>query len=100
MCDEWFPFDRNLKPLLLPISAVYELADEDGMTIYIGGTDNLRSRIEGLIEGSDRLGIRRYAKLCRLEYRDDARNHVRFLRKLFLDIYERDPIFNEYGISG
>jgi hypothetical protein len=28
MADEWCPFDWNLMQLLLPISGVYELADE------------------------------------------------------------------------
>jgi hypothetical protein len=95
MADEWRPFDWNLMQLLLPISGVYELADEDGMTIYIGGTDNLRTCFESLLGGSDRLGIRQNAKMCRFEYRDDFHRHVRFLRGLFIDIYERDPIYNE-----
>jgi hypothetical protein len=33
--------------------------------------------------------------MCRFEYRDDFRSHVQFLRELFREIYDRDPICNE-----
>ena len=95
MADEWFPFGWNLMMFLQPIPGVYELADEDGMTLYIGGADNLRSCFERLLGGSDPLGIRQHAKMCCLEYRDDFRSHVQVLLELFRYTYERDPIYNE-----
>jgi hypothetical protein len=94
MTDEWHSFDLNLIQLLLPSSGVYELADEHGMTIYIGDSDNLRSCFESLLGGFGYLGIKQRAKMCRFEYREDFQRYIQFLRELCRDVFDRGPTYN------
>jgi hypothetical protein len=94
MADEWFPFSWSSMLSLKPSPGVYELADKDGMTVYIGGAENLNSCFESLLAGPDPLGIKNHVAMCRIEYREDFRSQVQFLKKLFNDTFDNAPLCN------
>jgi hypothetical protein len=98
--DEWRPFGWSLMQSLKPSPGVYELADKDEVTIYIGGAENLRSCFERLLAGPDPLCMKKHVETCRIEYREDYRSQVQFLLNLFKSTYGKEPLCNNKGHSG
>ena len=90
----WYPFGWNLMIGLVPKPGVFEIADEDGMTIYIGDAENLRLCFERLLSEPDFEEIRQHAEMCHVEYRIDNQSQSQLKRMLFRDIFGHDPLFN------
>ena len=97
MRSAWFSFGWNLMNALVPEPGVFELADREGLTIYIGGADNLRTRFERLLSDPDFDPVRQKAAICHVEYRLDYQRQSRLKRMLFRDVFGYEPIFNARG---
>ena len=91
MNEGWFAFGRNLLQALVQKPGVYEVADKEGKTIFIGGGKNVRSCLERLLADPDLRHVRQQAAMCHVEYRVDYQSHLQFKRMLFRDVFSYDP---------
>ncbi len=70
------------------------MVDSENTTVYIGSSDNVRTTLEQHCR-NPRSCVRQYGKYFRVEYSKDYRRVETVLRRLFRDVFERDPICNE-----
>lgn len=94
MADEWLAFDSSQVAAVQRRPGVFELVDSEKSTVYIGSSDNVRNALEQHC-GNPRSVVRQYGKYFRVEYNNDYRRVETTLRKLFRDVFEREPICNE-----
>lgn len=94
MADEWLAFDSSQVAAVQRRPGVFELVDSEKSTVYIGSSDNVRITLEQYC-GNPRSMVRQYGKYFRVEYSNDYKRVETTLRKLFRDVFERDPICNE-----
>ena len=94
MADEWLAFDLSQVAAVQRRPGAFELVDSEKATVYIGGSDNVRSTLEQHCR-NPRSCVRQYGKYFRVEYSNDYRRVETTLRKLFRDVFEREPICNE-----
>jgi hypothetical protein len=92
--ESWIPFSYYALMKVESRAGVYELADIDESTIYIGSADNLRARIEKHLMEPETSHLKQHASLIRVEYREDYEVQEQHLRSLFRDVYGSDPKCN------
>lgn len=86
--------DKSLLEKVKPLPGIYELADDEMMTVYIGSSDNLRARLEQHLMEPATSCIKHHAALCRFEYTKDYKIQEHNLRDLFLKAFGSDPKCN------
>jgi hypothetical protein len=94
MADEWLAFDSSQVAAVQRRPGVFELVDSEKTTVYIGSSDNVRITLEQHC-GNPRSCVRQYGKYFRVEYSNDYRRVEAVLRKLFRDVFGKEPICNE-----
>jgi excinuclease UvrABC nuclease subunit len=92
--EAWIPFSYYALMKVSGRSGVYEIADREESTVYIGSAQNLRARIEKHLMEPETSHIKRHAALIRVEYRDDYEVQEKQLRSLFRSIYGGEPRCN------
>jgi excinuclease UvrABC nuclease subunit len=72
-------------------SGVYEVADKDERTVYIGSAKDVRARVEEHLMERPASCIRLHAAMIRVEYTADYKFQEQHLRALFRNVNGRDP---------
>jgi hypothetical protein len=91
MKEKWHLFDKRVVQLLYPKPGVYELVDKSGVPVYIGAANNMRSCFRKLLTEPKFHDIRRRSHGCRVDYRVDCMHEALLRRRIFRQVYDRDP---------
>ena len=91
----WKPFDPVVVADEKDEPGVYELANSDDMTVYIGSADRVRDRLWVHVGELPDSCIRRHAVKYRVDYIADYKNQELLMRSLFLDAFGEEPLCNQ-----
>ena len=94
MAERRYAFGWSLLMFVKHHPGVFELFDEDGMTIYIEGASNIRRCLERHLSKPNSSFVWKKAKICGFDYREDYREQEALMLKFHRDIFGTDPVCN------
>ena len=92
--NSWIPFSLYALMHIEGKPGVYELADVDEVTVFIGSAENLRAQIEAHLMDPAASCVKLHAAKIRVEYTDDYETQEQNLRSLFQSAYGCEPVCN------
>lgn len=95
--QSWYAFDQSTLRYIRPSPGVYELADGEGMIVYIGSAPNLLACLKKHLREPTTACIRRQTEAFCIGYTDDYKAHEQLLLRLFWEIFGGRPRCNTPG---